>query len=221
MAKKNLSLILTIPLGLMLTVGLTGCLNSKPKPFEYKEWHDVQINEYGEKCTYHEPKSTEFSQKISNGFDDIVGGAIKTVLNEEDKCYTLAQWKAINQQAAAMMGAVNSFRSLQGKSSLGFSSQSSAPASTYTPSLNSNAPSFKPFEPFNSNTPSGYTNSFGNTYQYNLSNPGDRIRYNSDPGAQLRDRVTPNPYKDIESNTLQQGGGIYPTDNSPTWIPVE
>jgi len=220
MAKKNLSLILTIPLGLMLTVGLTGCSNSKPKPFEYKEWHDVQTNEYSQKCTYTMPKKTEFEQKFSDGIGSIIGPSLRAVFNEEEKCLTLSEWRGVAQQADAMGGLVNSFRSLR-KSSLGFSSQSSAPASIYTPSLNSNAPSFKPFEPFNSNTPSGYTTSFGNTYQYNLNNPLDRVRYNSDPGAQLRDRATPNPYKDIESNTLQQGGGIYPTDNSPTWTPVE
>jgi hypothetical protein len=187
----------------MLTVGLTGCSNSKRKPFEYKEWHNVQINEYGEKCTYTSPQRDEFEQKFRDGIGAIVGGTLRAVGLSEKKCYTLAQWRAVEQGTAEMMGLLNSFRSIQGKSSLG------------TFDTPSNTPSF------NSSAPSGYTNSFGNTYQYNLSNPGDRIRYNSDPGAQLRDRVTPNPYKNIELNTLQQGGGIYPTNNSPTWTPVE
>ena len=39
---------------------------------------------------------------------------------------------------------------------------------------------------------------YGNTYQYDLSKPLDRIKYKTDLDAQLRDRITPNPYKDIE-----------------------
>ena len=63
----------------------------------------------------------------------------------------------------------------------------------------------------------GYSSSYGNHYQYHLSNPVDRVRYNSDPSARLRDRVTPNPYRNIESNTNQSGGGIYGQNNSPQW----
>jgi hypothetical protein len=91
----------------------------------------------------------------------------------------------------------------------GFNSNSNS--NSYTPSFDSYTPSF------DSNSSSGYNTSFGNTYQYNLQNPVDRVRYNSDPSARLRDRVTPNPYKNIERNTLQRGGGIYQKSNVPTW----
>jgi len=211
---NRMSFTLTIIVGLGLTIGLTGCKTSPPKPFEYKEWHNVQINEYGEKCTYTSPQREEDQQIVEDFLIGVIGGVLKVVGLEDEKCRTLAQWRAVEQGADEMMGLLNSFRSVQGKGPIGIG------GTRITPSLNSNAPSFnsfKPFEPFNSNTPSTYKSSFGNKYQYDLSNPLDRVRYNSDPGAQLRDRVTPNPYKDIESNTLQQGGGIYPTNNSPTW----
>jgi hypothetical protein len=206
--RKNLSFTLTIIVGLGLTIGLTGCKTSPPKPFEYKEWHNVQINEYGEKCTYTSPQREEDQQIVEDFLIGVIGGVLKVVGLEDEKCRTLVQWRAVEQGTAEMMGLLNSFRSVQGKGPIGIGGTRS------TPSLNSNAPSF------DSNTPSTYKSSFGTEYQYDLSNPLDRVRYNSDPGAKLRDRITPNPYKDIETNILQKGGGIYPKNNNPTWEPV-
>ena len=64
-----------------------------------------------------------------------------------------------------------------------FSSSSSSSSNSGSSPYNSNTPSF------NSNSSSGFTTTFGNTYQYDLSNPVDRVKYNSDPNAKLRDSI--------------------------------
>ena len=69
----------------------------------------------------------------------------------------------------------------------------------------------------NSSSSSGYKSSFGNTYQYDLSNPLDRVKYNSDPRAKLRDRTSNQYMRELESNLGQSGGGIFNNNNSPTW----
>ena len=78
------------------------------------------------------------------------------------------------------------------------------------PSYNSNMPS---------NPSSGYRSSTGSTYEYDLSNPIDRLRYGADPAAKLRDRIDINPQRRIERNTGQYGGGVLNNnnDNSPQW----
>ncbi len=50
-----------------------------------------------------------------------------------------------------------------------------------------------------------YESTSGTRYKYDLSNPSDRIRYEVDPGAQLRDSV--NPRVDIDRGLGQYGGG--------------
>jgi len=250
MNNRATTLLATTIVGLGLIIGLTGCATTKSKPFEYKEWHNVQINEYGEKCTYTQPQKSEFSQKFEDGVSAFVGGTLGVVLGTEEKCNTLAQWREINRQASAMIGLVNSIQSI--RSTQGSFSSFNAPSfnlnstplplssgsSSYNsnlpslnPAYNSNSPSWKwinssppSLNPgkssWNSLSPSGYKSEYGNTYQYDLSKPLDRIKYKTDLDAQLRDRITPNPYKDIETNILQKGGGIYPTNNSLTWEPV-
>ncbi len=52
-----------------------------------------------------------------------------------------------------------------------------------------------------------YESSSGNQYQYNLDKPTDRIRYEHDAPAQLRDRY--DPRTQIDRSTGQYGGGIY------------
>jgi hypothetical protein len=84
------------------------------------------------------------------------------------------------------------------------SSYNSNTSSGYTPSYNSNAPS-------------GYTSSTGSTYEYDLSNPSDRVRYGADPAAKLRDRIDVNPQRRIERNTGQHGGGVLNNNNSTQW----
>lgn len=57
------------------------------------------------------------------------------------------------------------------------------------------------------NRDSSYESSSGNQYQYNLNKPTDRIRYEHDPSAQIRDKY--NPRTNIDRNQGQYGGGIY------------
>ena len=78
-----------------------------------------------------------------------------------------------------------------------------------TSSYNSNTSTY------NSNKPSGYRSSFGNTYEYDLSNPSDRVRYGADPAAKLRDRLDINPQRRIERNIGQYGGGALNNNNAP------
>jgi hypothetical protein len=59
------------------------------------------------------------------------------------------------------------------------------------------------------NSNRGYESSFGNKYEYDLSRPIDRIRYNLDLGAQLRDSIDVNPTRNLERGLGQYGGGVY------------
>ena len=68
---------------------------------------------------------------------------------------------------------------------------------------------------YGSNTSSGYRSSFGSTYEYDLSNPSDRVRYRADPKAKLRDRLDINPQRRIERNIGQYGGGVLKNNNTP------
>lgn len=60
------------------------------------------------------------------------------------------------------------------------------------------------------NKQKNYESSYGNTYKYDLSKPGDRIRYNVDPRAQLRDNLhkKTNPRVRLEESLGEYGGGI-------------
>lgn len=61
----------------------------------------------------------------------------------------------------------------------------------------------------NDNSKSGYESSLGNRYQYDLSDPSDRVRYKVDPGAKLRDKIDVDPRRQLERDTGQYGGGVY------------
>ena len=50
-----------------------------------------------------------------------------------------------------------------------------------------------------------YKSISGTRYKYDLSKPGDRIKYEVDPGAQIRDSV--NPRIEIDRDLGQHGGG--------------
>lgn len=60
-----------------------------------------------------------------------------------------------------------------------------------------------------SSSNSGYQGSSGNKYQYDLSKPMDRIGYDTDPSAQIRDKLNVNPTRSLDFNMGQNGGGIY------------
>jgi len=70
---------------------------------------------------------------------------------------------------------------------------------------------------FFSSSNSGFKSSLGNTYQYDLSNPVDKRKYQSDPNAKLRDRTANQYMKALESILGQSGGGIFKKNNSPSW----
>ena len=58
-------------------------------------------------------------------------------------------------------------------------------------------------EPIFENGRRCYRDSFGNSYQYDLNNPIDKLNYEMDIDAQMRDKLSTNP-------TRQKiGGGIY------------
>lgn len=48
----------------------------------------------------------------------------------------------------------------------------------------------------------------GQTYQYDLSRPQDRLRYDLDPKAQIMDSVTVDPRRDLDRSLGQHGGGV-------------
>jgi hypothetical protein len=53
-----------------------------------------------------------------------------------------------------------------------------------------------------------YRGASGTQYQYDLSRPGDQLRYEFDPRAQQRDETSVDPRRSIDSGFGQQGGGI-------------
>ena len=55
----------------------------------------------------------------------------------------------------------------------------------------------------------GYSGHSGNRYQYDLSKPGDRIRYSTDLSAQGRDSRSLNLRRSLDRGLGQYGGGIY------------
>ncbi|MDW7774588.1 MAG: hypothetical protein SCH71_17030 [Desulfobulbaceae bacterium] len=60
----------------------------------------------------------------------------------------------------------------------------------------------------------GYESSFGNRYEYDMNREIDRMRYDLDVGAQLRDEIYGDisPRRDLEESLGEHGGGIYPND---------
>ncbi|MFC1688283.1 hypothetical protein ACFL07_01315 [Pseudomonadota bacterium] len=61
---------------------------------------------------------------------------------------------------------------------------------------------------YDSDQDKGYESSFGNRYEYDLSDPSDRIMYDVDPNAQLRDSIDVNPLRDVERSIGEYGGGV-------------
>ncbi|MEA3240494.1 MAG: hypothetical protein U9P37_02785 [Pseudomonadota bacterium] len=55
-----------------------------------------------------------------------------------------------------------------------------------------------------------YKSSMGNRYKYDLSQPGDQLKYELDVGAQLKDsiKIPIRPSVDLERSLGQYGGGI-------------
>ena len=55
----------------------------------------------------------------------------------------------------------------------------------------------------------GYESSTGNRYQYDLSDPGDRVEYGVDVDAQMRDDMSINPTRELDRGLGEYGGGVY------------
>lgn len=54
----------------------------------------------------------------------------------------------------------------------------------------------------------GYRGLSGTSYRYDLSDPGQQMRYEMDPMAQMRDSISIDPRRDIDRSIGQFGGGI-------------
>ena len=66
--------------------------------------------------------------------------------------------------------------------------------------------------PYDRDQDKGYESSFGNRYEYDLSDPSDRVMYEVDPSAQLRDSIDVNPIRDVERSVGEYGGGVLDDD---------
>ncbi|MFA7455311.1 MAG: hypothetical protein WCZ10_12695 [Desulfobulbaceae bacterium] len=68
------------------------------------------------------------------------------------------------------------------------------------------------FENAGGSSDTGYKSSFGKRYEYDMNSTADQMRYEQDTGAQLRDDVYKdiNPYREMEEDLGQKGGGILP-----------
>jgi hypothetical protein len=62
--------------------------------------------------------------------------------------------------------------------------------------------------PYDTPSTRNYQSNTDTSYQYDLSNPSDRLGYSVDPGAQMRDRLSVNPLRSIDRGLGQYGGGI-------------
>jgi hypothetical protein len=65
-------------------------------------------------------------------------------------------------------------------------------------------------EPYNENGDPNYRyeSNTGTKYQYDLSDPMDRIEYSTDVDAQFRDKMNINPMVDMDRDMGQFGGGV-------------
>jgi|SaaInlStandDraft_7_1057024.scaffolds.fasta_scaffold21022_4 hypothetical protein len=59
------------------------------------------------------------------------------------------------------------------------------------------------------NQDNNYQSSSGARYQYDMSNPSDRIDYSVDVDAQRRDQMNVDPSRSLDQGLGQYGGGIY------------
>jgi hypothetical protein len=62
---------------------------------------------------------------------------------------------------------------------------------------------------YGNNQNNGYESSFGNRYQYDMSDPSDRLDYSVDIDAQMRDRMSVEPSRSLDRGLGEYGGGIY------------
>ena len=63
--------------------------------------------------------------------------------------------------------------------------------------------------PYDNNSNNSYKSYSGTSYQYDLSDPGDRVDYSVDVDAQMRDSISVDPTRSMDRDLGQYGGGIY------------
>lgn len=54
-----------------------------------------------------------------------------------------------------------------------------------------------------------YESTMGNKYQYDLSDPVDKMDYSVDLDAQMRDKMNINPSRELDKGLGEIGGGIF------------
>jgi len=59
------------------------------------------------------------------------------------------------------------------------------------------------------NQEDAYQGASGTHYQYDMSDPSDKIEYSVDIDAQMRDEISVNPSRNIDRSLGEYGGGIY------------
>lgn len=94
------------------------------------------------------------------------------------------------------------------QSSTGKASDSSASNQSHDDLSKTQALKIKENKTLTSNASRSYESIFGRKYQYDLSKPIDRLRYSIDPSAKIRDDIDVSPYKNIEQDMGQFGGGV-------------
>lgn len=52
-----------------------------------------------------------------------------------------------------------------------------------------------------------YQGASGKKYKYDLSKPGDRLQYETDPAAKINDSIDPDPRKNLDRGLGEYGGG--------------
>ena len=82
------------------------------------------------------------------------------------------------------------------------------PGGTSVPSVDVDVRASEPYKFGSDPDARTYRGSSGARYHYDLSNPGDQVRYSVDVGAQVRDSVDPRVQLDRDMG--QYGGGVEP-----------
>lgn len=92
-------------------------------------------------------------------------------------------------------------------SCIGYNCSSSSSSNTSNSSSNINQASQN-----NNQQDDTYTSSTGTQYQYNLNDPADKVHYDADPNAQIRDQINVDPHVGIDKSLGENGGGVIDPD---------
>jgi hypothetical protein len=200
MLKKNTILILL--LGTLL--GLSSCGVTPGPKFYNGNYYWIDSN-----CV--QARTLTATSIECRNSDNEETGYRNAMTNQEIQAYKYQQQKK-KQEFQEFMQALDQFNEGLAQSTRTRSQRrNTTNAYKFTPPTSS----YNSYMP--SNEPSGYSSSFGNKYKYDLNRPLDRLRYNIDPKAKLRDRLDINPQRRIEQNTGQYGGGVLKNKKGSQW----